>query len=117
MVMGRSPGAASFVWSRPAEAEPDAPVLVCEGCKSADDAGIRFSDHVAISSLKGANGRGRERLVTAHRSQLIIWPDDDVARTFKYAKNVAELVAEAGAISIKIVDVPGLLPEGMGPRR
>jgi len=85
--------------------QPDAPVLVVEGEKTADAAGILFPDHVAVTWMNGASGvRKTEMLAVAGRS-LVLWPDNDspgrnAMRTF------AAYAYAAGAASVKIVDVP-----------
>lgn len=84
---------------------PDAPVLVCEGEKSADAGTVIFSDHVAITSPNGAGSAHKADWSPVAGRRVIIWPDrDDNGQ--KYAAAVAQLALAAKALSVYIVQVP-----------
>jgi putative DNA primase/helicase len=81
---------------------PNAPVVLCEGEKSADAASRLLPGSVAVTSSVGARsarntdwGRLKGRAVT-------VWPDADPAGA-AYAKDVAQLAYAAGASSVEIV--------------
>jgi uncharacterized protein (DUF927 family) len=58
-------------------ARPDAPVLICEGEKSADAAGVLAPDWVAISAPGGASAAGSADLEPLTDRTVTIWPDND----------------------------------------
>ena len=85
---------------------PDAPVLVCEGEKAADAAGLLFPDHVAVAALNGAKSPGKSDWTPLHGRAVTIWPDND-APGASFAATVADMVPGA-----RIVDVPSDWPDG-----
>ena len=87
-------------------ARPDAPVLVTEGEKAADAAGLLFPDHVAIAALNGASGSSKSDWTPLQRRAVTIWPDNDVPGA-GYARAVSDLVPGA-----RIVAVPTEWPDG-----
>lgn len=92
-------------------ARPDAPVLVCEGEKAADAAGLLFPERVAVASQGGAKASGKSDWTALAGRHVAIWPDAD-APGVAYAAAVAELVTEAGAVEARIVPVPADFPPG-----
>jgi hypothetical protein len=56
---------------------PDAPVLVVEGEKTADAAGKRFPDHVAITSPSGSKAARKADWTPLAGRHVVIWPDAD----------------------------------------
>ncbi len=90
---------------------PDAPVLVCEGEKSADAAAEIFPDHVCITSMNGSNAPTKSDWSPLASRTVTIWPDHDEPGA-GYAETVAALATAAGAISVRVVDVPRDWPIG-----
>lgn len=100
---------------------PEAPILVVEGEKTAEAATQLFSDFVAITSPNGANAAKKADWSPLKGRQIIIWPDNDKPGR-KYAADVCRLARNAGASRVAVVDVPSdfppkwdladLLPEG-----
>lgn len=85
----------------------DAPVLVCEGEKTADAAARLFPDMVATTSLNGAMAVGRTDWTVLKGRRCVIAPDlDDPGTTFRDA--VVEALRAAGAAYIEILDVAAL---------
>ena len=56
---------------------PDAPVVVCEGEKSADAATRIFPKSVAVTSPGGANAPDEADWSVLRGRKVLIWPDDD----------------------------------------
>jgi hypothetical protein len=85
-------------------ARPEARVLVAEGEKAADAAQHRFPDCVAITSPGGCkSARSADWSVLGGRD-VTIWPDADESGE-AYAEDVVEMATEAGAQSVRVVDV------------
>ena len=97
-------------------ASPDATVIVCEGEKAADAASALMPDAVAITSPNGAQSARKADWMPLAGRRVILWPDfDRPGETF--ARIVAELIAEAGATLVGVIDVLALtddrcLPDG-----
>ena len=90
-------------------ARPAAPVIVTEGEKSADAAGMLFPDHVAVTSPNGAKSADKADWGALNGRAVTVWPDnDDEGRV--YAEDVARLALAAGAASVAIVPVPSGFP-------
>lgn len=90
---------------------PDAPVLICEGEKSADAAAKLFPDHICITSPGGANAAAKAAWAHLDGRAVTIWPDaDEPGRN--YASEAARLVLQAGAVSVAVVAVPETWPKG-----
>ncbi len=92
-------------------ANSSVPVLVCEGEKAAVAAQTLFPDHVAVTSSGGANAAGKADWKPLTGRSVVIWPDADEPGR-KYAADVARLCGAAGAVSVRIVDVPTDWPDG-----
>lgn len=56
---------------------PDAPVLICEGEKSADAARILCTDYVAITWPNGAQSWGKADWAALEGRDVVLWPDSD----------------------------------------
>lgn len=56
---------------------PDAPVVIAEGCKSADAAGKLLPDHVAMSWSGGANAISQTNWSSLKGRTVLVWPDRD----------------------------------------
>lgn len=93
------------------EARPDAPVIVCEGEKSAGTAAALFPERVAVTSPNGAQSARRADWMPLRGRAVVVWPDADEPGA-KYAADVAELAHEAGAASVAMVTLRPGLPEG-----
>lgn len=89
---------------------PDAPVLICEGEKATEAAGLIFPDHVAITSPNGAGSPHKADWSPVKGRHIIIWPDHDPEGA-EYAKRVAQLCLKVGAESVRIVNVPTHFPQ------
>ena len=90
---------------------PDAPVLVCEGEKAADAAGLIFPDHVAITSQGGSQAAGLADWTPLAGRSVTLWPDQD-APGLDFAAKVAERCAAIGADPVLAVQVPQDWPDG-----
>ena len=90
---------------------PNATALVSEGEKSADAAGELFPDHVAVTSPGGAQAAGKSDWSALAGRHVVIWPDNDESG-HRYAEDVARLAGEAGAASVRVVEVPVQWPQG-----
>ncbi|HLO75020.1 MAG TPA: DUF927 domain-containing protein [Magnetospirillum sp.] len=87
-----------------------APVIVCEGEKAANAAGMLFPDHIATTSPNGAKSAGKADWSPLAGRRVVIWPDhDEEGRA--YAADVARLAIAAGAESVAVVTVPDAFPE------
>ena len=105
---------------------PDAPVLVCEGEKTADAAAALFPDLVCITSQGGSKAPGKSDWTPLQCRRVTIWPDQDEPGA-GYAAKVAELAKQVGAALVRTVEVPtdwpkgwdlaDVLPDGMAPER
>jgi len=88
---------------------PGVPVLVCEGEKAADAAGLMFPDFAATSPMHGAKSPQTADWGALAGRHVTVWPDHDEAGT-DFAARVAELAMDAGAASVRIVHVPTDFP-------
>jgi hypothetical protein len=84
---------------------PFAPVVVCEGEKSADAATRLLPDFVAVTSPNGSKSAGKADWSPLKGRAVTVWPDADAAG-LDYARQVAELVMAVGACSVAIVPPP-----------
>ena len=92
-------------------ARPNAPVIVVEGEKKVDAADKRFPDHVAVSPPNGSKSAKKADWSPLAGRGVIIWPDAD-APGAAFADDVAEMLRQAGAASIRAVRLPEGLPDG-----
>lgn len=85
-------------------ADSDAPVLVCEGEKSAD-AAARLLGLVAVTSPAGAKSAAKANWQPLSGRDVVIWPDADEPGA-KYAETVTKLLRIAGVKSITQITPP-----------
>ena len=90
---------------------PEAPVLLVEGEKTADAAANPFPDHVAVTSSGGSNAAGKADWSPLVGRHVVIWPDHDEPGR-RFAVDVARFAREAGAVSVRVVEVPSAWPDG-----
>ncbi|MDI4655529.1 YfjI family protein [Xanthobacter autotrophicus] len=90
-------------------ARPAAPVLVVEGERTADRAAQQLADYVVVTSAGGSQAAARSDWSPLAGRSVTIWPDNDEAGA-AYAQAVADLAADAGAASVRIVALPAGLP-------
>ena len=98
-------------------AHPDAPVIVCEGEKSADAAARIFPEAIATTSSGGAQSAAKTDWTPLARRLVLIWPDTDSPGD-KYAREVAAIVTDLEC-EVAIIDAAALAridPNG-GARR
>lgn len=88
----------------------DAIVLICEGEKATDAAQDIFPDMVAMTSPNGAGSPCKAEWKVLAGRKVIIWPDHD-ENGKEYARKVAKLCLEAGAVSVRVVCVPKNFPD------
>lgn len=84
---------------------PDAPVVVCEGEKSADAATRLLPGVVAVTSPGGARAAGKADWKPLAGRRVTVWRDADEPGA-KYAADAATAVQAAGAASVAIADPP-----------
>ncbi len=82
-----------------------APVVICEGEKAADAATRLLPDFVAVTSPNGSKSAGKADWSPLQGRAVTVWPDGDSAG-FEYGRQVANLAAGAGALSVAIVSPP-----------
>lgn len=85
---------------------PTAPVVICEGEKSADAARQIFPKSVATTSPGGANAADKADWSVLHGRTVLVWPDDDApGRTY-----AAEVAARLAAIDcdVSVIDAHAL---------
>ena len=99
-------------------ARPEAPVLVCEGEKTADAAGRLLPDWVCVTSMGGAKAPDKSDWSALAGRQVVIWPDADEPGA-SYAQQVRALATKYGFAWPGLVSVDalarwrgGALPEG-----
>ena len=85
---------------------PEAPVLICEGEKSADAGQRIFPDYVATTSSGGAKANNRTDWAPLSRRHVIIWADNDTAGV-EYAHAVANIL-KALNCEVFVIDVEQL---------
>ncbi len=92
-------------------ARPAAPVVVVEGEKSADAAGVLLPDHVALTSPNGSKAVGKAAWDALAGRRVVIWPDADQPGQ-GYAEAVGRAVAGVGAASVATVTPPAGVRDG-----
>lgn len=107
-------------WERPKGLAPlfrlpevvNAPALLIVAGEKAADAGRKLFPHLlTTTSLGGENAFTKTDWSAVKGRVVIIWPDADEPG-IKYAMSVARLCKEAGAASVRIVEVPISAPKG-----
>lgn len=92
-------------------ARPAASVLVCEGEKAADAAGRLAGAFVCIAAPNGAKSAAKADWAPLRGRRVVIWPDAD-APGADYAKKVAALCSDAGAVSVVTLAPPAGVSDG-----
>ncbi|MDT8277677.1 DUF927 domain-containing protein [Roseomonas mucosa] len=92
-------------------AAPSAPVLLVEGEKAADAAALLFPDMAAVTSQGGSKAASKADWKPLAGRDVVIWPDRDDPGA-AYADDAARLIKQAGAASVRQVQVPRDWPEG-----
>lgn len=91
-------------------AQPDRPVLMVEGEKTADAASARFGDDYVVATWPGgAQGVGAVDLTSLAGRDVTIWPDNDESGQ-SGAQKLAGLAYAAGASAVRMVAVPETYP-------
>ena len=90
-------------------AQPDAPLLFCEGEKAADAATELFSDLIATTWPGGANATAKADWRDAANRSVVLWPDNDKPGRDAMQK-VATRLLDLGC-TVRIVQVPTAYPE------
>ena len=93
---------------------PEAPVLICEGEKSADAGQRIFPDYVATTSSGGAKADNQTDWTPLSRRRVIIWADNDTAGV-EYAHAVANIL-KALDCEVFVIDVEQLVDIDGGNR-
>jgi len=81
---------------------PDAPVVVCEGEKSADAAAELLPDHVATCWPNGAQSWHKADFSPLAGREVLLWPDNDNGGLACMA-SIAEHLHQLGAASVRTV--------------
>lgn len=90
---------------------PDEPVIVVEGEKTADAADELLDGPIVTTWLGGANAVNKTDWSPLRGRHVTIWPDADETG-LKAAETVAQILTNIGAASVKIVELPDILPKG-----
>lgn len=85
-------------------ADPAAPVVICEGEKSADAAGLLLPDHVATCWPNGARSVNKTDWTPLKGRHVVLWPDNDPAG-IECMEGLAGDLQALGAASVKLVDL------------
>lgn len=93
------------------EAEDNDPVLVVEGEKAADAAQNLFPSHIVISWHGGARAVRHTDWLPLQGFDVTIWYDADEPG-FTAAEDIARTLRSVGAASVRIVELPDILPKG-----
>ena len=93
-------------------ARPDAPVVICEGEKSADAAERIFPESVATTSPSGANAADRSDWSVLRGRKVLVWPDDDEPGC-AYARKVSAILAALDC-DVSMIDVAALARTAAG---
>ncbi|WEX08935.1 AAA family ATPase [Chelativorans sp. AA-79] len=89
----------------------DDPVLIVEGEKAADAAADIFPSHVVLTWHGGANAVRKSDWSPLMGFDVVIWPDADDPG-LAAADAIARELRVVGAASVRIVDLPDVLPRG-----
>jgi putative DNA primase/helicase len=85
-------------------ARPGAIVLVCEGEKAADAAGLLFPNAVAVTMLNGAQAPVKTDWAPLAGRTVWLWPDND-APGLECMAAVASLLAKVGVEQVRLLDL------------
>jgi predicted DNA-binding protein (UPF0251 family) len=87
-------------------ARPDAPVVICEGEKSAHAAARIFPDSVCVTSPGGSGAEAQADWTPLAGRKVLIWPDCDMTGA-KYAGRVAHFLHDRQC-EVSIIDAAAL---------
>jgi len=90
-------------------AQPEAPLLFCEGEKAADAAARLFPDMVATTWPGGANATAKADWRDAANRSVVLWPDNDKPGRDAMQKAAVRLL-DLGC-TVRMVEVPAAYPE------
>ncbi len=90
-------------------AQPEAPLLFCEGEKAADAAADLFPDMVATTWPGGAAATAKADWRDAANRSVVLWPDNDKPGQDAMQKVAARLL-DLGC-TVRMVEVPAAYPE------
>jgi putative DNA primase/helicase len=86
---------------------PNAPVLVVEGEKATDAAGVIFPEAVAVTSPGGAGAARKADWTPLAGRRVLIWPDADEPG-LAYAREVRSILGDLRTEEISVVDAMAL---------
>lgn len=92
-------------------ARPSAPVIVCEGEKSADAAERLLSECVAVTSPNGAKSAAKADWSPLKGRVVVIWPDADKPGD-EFAKAIVEILGGIGVASVSTIVPPVGVADG-----
>ena len=88
-------------------AQPDAPVVVCEGEKAADAAASLLPDHVATCWPNGSKAWSKADFTPLRGRDVLLWPDNDQPG-LTCMDALAQHLQSTGAASVRVVAMPML---------
>lgn len=88
---------------------PQKPVLITEGEKKADRAAELFPEFEATTTMGGCGAPHLTDFTPLAQRYVIVWPDHD-DKGKEYAAKVAGFALAAGALEVRIVQVPDTFP-------
>lgn len=83
---------------------PTAPVVLCEGEKSADAAALLLPDHVATCWPNGANAWHKADFAALAGRDVLLWPDNDKGG-LACMRSLADHLHQLGAASVRTVSL------------
>ena len=92
-------------------AKPDAPVIVCEGEKSADAAERLLPSFVTVTSSGGSKAARNADWKPLADRDVVIWPDADEPGA-RYARDASSMTQAVGATSVKVMSPPSSTLQG-----
>jgi uncharacterized protein (DUF927 family) len=94
-------------------ANPNAPIVICEGEKAADAAAAIFPQSIVATSSGGAGAAAKTDWAPLAGRRVLIWPDNDSPGR-KYAEQVAQILAalECSTMLIDAKALASLDPKG-----
>lgn len=92
-------------------AKPGAPVLLVEGEKTVDAAVALFPDMAVTTSPGGGKAVHKTDWSSLNGRHVTIWRDNDEPGE-AYAQKAGQAILDSGALSVSVVDVPDVFPEG-----
>jgi hypothetical protein len=89
--------------------DPTKPIIITEGARKAEIARELFPNFVATAPLFGAHSPKFSDWSPVLGRNVVIWPDNDMDGA-KFAGDVTDLVLEAGAKAVSVVEIPASWP-------